>query len=79
MPSSLPDILMQITDGHAARAAELAREGNARDSFPAPEQIVRIAILKRARENAMQARVFGEPTAVRARAARRRPAGEGRG
>ena len=79
MPPTLPEILMQITDGHAARAAELARQGNARDSFPAPEQIARIAILRRARENAMQSRVFGEPTAVRAETARRQPAGEGRG
>ena len=79
MPPTLPEILMQITDGHAARAAELARQGNARDSFPAPEQIARIAILRRARENAMQSRVFGEPTAVRAGTARHRPAGEGRG
>ena len=76
---SLPEVLMQITDGHAARAAELAREGGRDDSYPAAEQIARIAILRRARQNALRSRVFGAPAAVRAGAARHRPAGEGRG
>ena len=79
LPPTLPDLLMQITDGHAARAAELARERNADDSFPAPEHIARIAILRRARENALRARLFGDPTAIRAGAARHQPAGEGHG
>jgi hypothetical protein len=76
---SLPEVLMQITDGHAARAAELARERDRRDSYPAVEQLARIAILRRAQENALRSRVFGAPTAVRAGAARHQPAGEGRG
>ncbi len=79
LPLSLPEVLMQITDGHAARAAELARERNGHDSYPAVEQVARIAILRRARENALRARVFGEPTAVRAGAARHQPAREGQG
>ncbi len=78
LPPSLPEVLMQITDGHAARAAELARQRDPGDSYPAPEQIARLAILRRARENALRARVFGEPTAVRAGATRHQRAGEGR-
>jgi hypothetical protein len=76
---SLPEVLMQITDGHAARAAEQARTSGAGDSLPAPEQIARMAILRRARERALTARVFGQPTAVRPGAAGPRPAGEGQG
>jgi len=79
LPPTLPEILMQITDGHAGRAAELARERDGRDSYPAVEQLARIAILRRARERALHARVFGEPTAVTAGAARHQPAGEGHG
>lgn len=79
LPPSLPEVLMQITDGHASRAAEQARERGTTDSYPAPEQIARVAILRRARENALRARLFGDPTAVRAATARHRPAGEGHG
>ena len=77
VPRSLPEVLMQITDGHAARAAELARERRAGDSFPAAEHIARLAILRRARENALRSRVFGDPAPVRAGTARRQQSREG--
>ena len=78
MPPTLAEVLMQITDGHVAPPAERVRS-NDDDSFPAAEQLVQLAILRRARENALRARVFGEPAAVRAGLAHRRPARQARG
>lgn len=80
MPSAtLPSVLMQITDGHGSPAAEEARRTTECDSFPAVEQIVRIAVLRRARENALRARVFGEVPGEPAGAAGRQQAGESLG
>lgn len=76
---SLPEVLMQITDGHPARAADDARTSACGERFPAAEQLVRLAILRRARERALTARVFGEPAPVRAGGGRRQTPGEGLG
>jgi hypothetical protein len=70
-PPSLPAVLMQITDGFASAAAVRARSVDRSEGLPSAEQIARLAILRRARENALRARVFGDPAAARGDAAHR--------
>jgi hypothetical protein len=85
--SSLASMLMQITDGHPAAAADAARRPAEIDRFNTAERVVLTALLRHAREKSLKTRVFGDagpvgPEAAAARAAMGRasnyplPAGE---
>ena len=52
--STLSQVLMQITDGHPAIAAETARRSR---PLNAAEQVVLSALLRHSRENALKSRV----------------------
>jgi hypothetical protein len=72
--SSLARVLMQITDGHPADAAEAARRPAESDRFSSAERVVLVALLRHAREKSLKQRVFGAagpvgPEAAAARAA----------
>jgi hypothetical protein len=53
-PSTLSQVLTQITDGHPAVAAETARRSR---PLTAAEEVVLGALLRHAKENALKARV----------------------
>jgi hypothetical protein len=52
--ATLSRVLMQITDGHPAIAAETARRSR---PLSGTEQVVLMALLRHSRENALKARV----------------------
>ena len=56
--SSLTRMLMQITDGHPAPAADAARRPTGIDRYSSAERVVLIALLRHAREKSLKARVL---------------------
>jgi len=72
--SSLASVLMQITDGHPAAAAQAVRRPAEIDRYKTAERVMLVALLRHAREKSLKSRVFGDagpvgPEAAAARAA----------
>ena len=59
--SSLYRMLMQITDGHPAPAADAVRRPAEIERYNSAERVVLVALLRHAREKSLKARVFGDP------------------
>ena len=56
--SSLSRMLMQITDGHPAPAADAARRPSEIDRYNTAERVVLVALLRHAREKSLKTRVL---------------------
>ena len=68
--SALSHILMQVTDGHPATAADAVRRRTESKPLNCSEQVVLVALLRHTREASLKARVLGGPVAPRRSAAR---------